>query len=262
MRTRRLAAATATVLACASAASPAAAQEACEDRFFPDRPGATNSHATVGFGCAHLDSSLLVTRGPEATTFSLPHLVRVGFAHVAELRLGYDFFSITDYDADVATEVAPSGVLVEVKLMGAQADGRVPGVGATAGVSVPGDAASSHTVSPSTALLFDWSFVDAWGLALNLVLTGPPSPGPERRSVRMGYGAVLSYAPPVPDGWLSVYVDGAGGAVVEGGGFEQSVGAGAAFLLQPNFHLDLSFAVTVTGDDHPVSFGPGLAWRL
>jgi len=239
-----------------------AADPSCADRFYPDRPGATNSHATVGFGCVHLDSSVLVVREPGATSVSLPHLFRMGLAHVLELRVGYDFVGLTAFDDDTPTEVGPSALLLEAKIMGVEADGRAPGLGVTAGAVVPGDGASSRTVSPSTALLFDWSFVDAWALSLNGILSGPPADDGTQRTVRLGYGAVVSFSPPVEGGWLGVYVDAAGGALVEAGDYEQSVGAGVAFLVQPNLQLDASFSVTVTGDDHPVSFGPGLAWRL
>lgn len=85
----------------------------------------------------------------------------------------------------------------------------------------------------------------------------PSAGGRSQRSVRLGCGTVLSFSPPITGGWKGVYVHGTGGAVADRGGCEQSVGAGAAFLLRPNLQRDAS--VTVTGDDHPVSFGSGLA---
>jgi len=234
----------------------------CDNRFVPDRPGATNAHTTVGAGCLHLASGVDVTRGPGTTNLTFPSIARIGIATPFELRLAHNIVDLQlpdEGDSDVTA--APLGV--EVKWMALQADGRIPGMGAMASLFAPTNSDFVDQVTPMLTWLFDWSFVERFGWSVNLIGSVPPFPVEDvPRAVRLDYATVLSSSIPVPGDWLSVYVDSAGGGLIRDGDWQQKVGAGAAFLALDNLQLDASFDVVVTGPDHPVRTGAGIAWRL
>jgi hypothetical protein len=240
----------------------ASADESCDDRFVPDRPGATDAHTTVGAGCLHLATSVDVTRGPDATGLTFPSIARIGFIRPLELRILHGIVDIALPDEE-PSEVDATPLGVAFKWMALEADGHVPGMGAMFGVFAPTNSDFGDEITPVLTWLFDWAFVDPLALSVNLIGSIPPFPVQgQPRSARADYASVLSAAVPVPGDWLSFYIDNTGGALLHDGQWDQKVGGGAVFLVRDNLQLDLTFDVVVTGEDHPVRVGPGIAWRL
>lgn len=239
----------------------AAAQDSCEDRFVPDRPGVNNVHYTVGRGCLHVDTSVDVTRGPGSTSLVFPSLVRFGIVEPLELRIAHGIVDLSFPD-DGPNDVAASPLGLELKWMALEATGNQPGIGASLGAFAPTNSDFGEQAEPVMRALFDWPFLSPFVLSLNLVGSVPGAPGPDRRAARADYGMVLSAAIPVPGDWLSLFVDNAGGTLLRDAEWQQTVGGGAAFLVLDNLQLDASFDVRVVGEDHPVRVGTGVAWRL
>ena len=233
----------------------------CDERFVPDRPGATNAHTTVGAGCLHLATSVDVARGPDTTGLSFPTIARMGIVQPLEVRLSHSIVGV-DIPDDGETDVGATPLGLELKWMALEADGRRPGTGAMLGAFAPTNSEFAEEITPALHWLFDWSFADGFGWSLNLIGSIPPFPDGGRRAARGDFGTVLSATIPVPGNWLGLFVDAAGGSLIRDGGWEQKVGAGVTFLPLDNLQLDTSFDVLVTGDDHPVRAGVGVAWRL
>ncbi|MFO0611786.1 MAG: transporter [Polyangiaceae bacterium] len=247
--------------ACVAVARAARAEGSCSDTLVPNRPGATDASGTVGAGCFELESSVAFERTSAALSAAFPEVVRVGLASMVELGFEYDVVGLTSPDGGDLV-ASPAGSAFTLKINAIEADERRPGFGAEASVGVPGEGTSAGTVEPRLALLFDWSFVEHWSASLDAIWTLPALEGDGPRSQALGLAAVLGYSPPVPGDWLNVYVDTSGAAPLRAGRWDQTVGAGAAFLVRPNVQLDASFSVVATGDEHAVQFGPGFAWQL
>lgn len=236
--------------------------EDCDDRFVPDRPGATDAHTTVGAGCLHLATGVDVTRAPGVTNLTFPSIARIGLIRPIELRILHSVVGV-DLPDEAGSDVSAAPLGLAFKWMALEAEGRVPGTGAMFGVAAPTNSDFGDEITPALTWLFDWAFVDPLALSVNLIGSIPPFPVEgELRSARVDYASVLSAAVPVPGNWLSVFVDHTGGAVLRDGDWDQKVGAGVVFLPLDNLQLDTTFDVVVTGEDHPVRVGAGIAWRL
>jgi Putative MetA-pathway of phenol degradation len=244
-----------------AAAQQANDEDACADRFVPDRPGATNGHTTVGAGCLHAATSFSTTVGGGSTALTFPSIVRLGLGQPFELRLAHSIIGLEWPSGDtLQTSAAPLGM--ELKWMAIEADGHAPGTGVLVGAAAPTNSDFSRQITPSVSWLFDWAFVDPLGFSLNLVTSLPGAADGERRATRFDFGSVLSTSIPVPGDWLGAYIDTAGGSALRDGSWSQSIGTGLAFRVLDNMQLDASTSLEVTGDAQPVTFGAGLAWRL
>ncbi|HHH30876.1 MAG TPA: transporter [Polyangiaceae bacterium] len=243
-----------------TAVAPEARAEDCSERFVPDRPGATYGHTTVGAGCLHIEAAADVTRSPGNTNLGFPSIVRMGLVQPLELRLSHSIVGI-DVPDDGDTEVSAAPVGLEVKWMALEAEGRHPGLGVMFGAFAPANSDFGDQITPVFTWLTDWSFADGFGYSLNLIGSVPPVEG-GLRAARFDYGTVLSAGIPVPGDWLTLFVDAAGGSASRDDQWAQKVGAGVIFLVASNLQLDASFDVVVTGDEHPVRAGVGIAWRL
>lgn len=244
-------------------ASSARVASADDCRFTTDRPGATNSHVTIGAGCFELESGVSVDRSPGTTGLSFPTLVRFGLVDPLELRLFTGIVSVAVPDGDAAAADATPAAL-EAKLMGLEAKDAVPGLGALIGVSAPTNSELGSQVTPYTQLLFDWQLTSGLWWSVNGLLSAVPGASSSDPHVGdLGYATVLWLDVPVPGEWLAIYADGAGSSLLRSkSDFRQMVGGGFAFnVVAGAVQLFAGTSVVVTGGEHPFNVSSGVAWQ-
>jgi hypothetical protein len=249
------------------AGGTSAAADECTERFVPDRPSLTNTHATVSPGCGLFEGGVLVERISHSETISFPLIFRVGVASWLELRAGTDVVRIARIDADDApqgprtpaaedhTDFAAPSAHLGFKLMAVEAKGRRPGLGMVVDVASQTNASFVDELSVGTFGLFDWEFVESLTFSLNAGIGQRPAPDPAstRRAAFVG-AVVLNYELPDPVGWLSLFVD-AGGTVElrEEAPRLQLVGGGFAFKVADAMQLATQVRGAVTGDPRPIT---------
>jgi len=246
------------VLVLLSWSTEAGAQD-CSKSFFPERPGATNGHWSQQSGCAQLEAGALVTRSPDTTFLAFPTLFRFGLGAGFELRATTDLVSVDISDDGPSGASAPR-TGVELKFMGLRAEGRVPGVGVLLQLNSVTNGDFVDELQMATSGLMDWQLFEGFWWAVNLGLSttngGPPAPhrrGVFRASTVVWYDFVEL---------MSGYVNGAGSTVLvsDEQSWSQLLGGGLAFYPDVDkLQLDLSADVEVTGDQHPVILGAGVA---
>jgi hypothetical protein len=241
------------VLAGAATSSDAWADE-CADRFFPDRPGATNGHWTAAPGCSITEIGTAVERTSDATTVTFPLLFRVGLADVVELRGTTGLIAIEAPD-EGDTTAAGTDAALQVKVTGHRADGQVPGVGALFSIGSVANSQFADSFTASASLLFDWQLFDGFWLAANAIATAPPKSSPPH-VLNLGYATVVWYD--LLD-WMSVYGNAFGSGPIQDGDFSQWAGGGLAFYPHDVVQIDVTADAEATGDVHPVLMQAGVA---
>jgi len=241
----------------AMAWSHEAAAQDCSKSFFSERPGATNGHWSQQKGCAMLESGALVTRTPDATFLAFPTLFRFGLGAGFELRANTDLVAVDIPDDDSAGASAPRTGL-EVKFMGLRAEDRVPGVGVLLQVNSVTNGDFVDELQVATSGLMDWQLFDGfwWAVNVSLATANGGAVEPMRQGV-FGASTVVWY-----DfvGFMSGYVNYAGSTRLRERSWNQIVGGGLAFYPGvERLQLDVSADVEVTGDEHPVVVGAGVA---
>src|SRR5690606_1746850 len=142
----------------------AATAEECNDRFYTDRPGTTDSHATVSPACALVEGGAQSVHEGHSDTNSIPLLLRIGLHRTLVLRAFTDTVRIANRAAEDTglpeddTQVEAPSAGLGVKLMAVEARGQLPGLGLVVEVSSITSSDFVDAISARTALLFDWPF--------------------------------------------------------------------------------------------------------
>jgi hypothetical protein len=239
--------------------------DGCTERFVVDRPAVTFNHATVSPACAIFEGGAQIDHQGHSQTFTFPLLFRVGVARRLELRATTDTVRMhqrgaedTGLSEDDTVVEAPSAGL-GFKIMGVEAQGRVPGMGVMATVTSVTNNRFVDEIGAQTLALFDWSFVDPLTLSLSpgLALTPAPDPASTRRSTFL-LPAALTWTLPGGADWVSLYGEAYGFVDLRRDAlWTQSVGGGVAFRVRHWAQLDAGVAGEVTGNEHPISIFAG-----
>ncbi len=239
-----------------------ARSDPCQAPFATDRPTATNGHGTVGAGCFQIETSLNVNRAPDDTGLSFAPLLRFGVGKNFELRLTDELMGIDIPDGH-PVQAGARPLTLEMKVMGIAQNDTVPGFGVLVGATVPIGRSAGAQSSVAVSALTDGNIGAGFGYSVNLIGSAVPVSDAAGHRLALSYAAVLSFAPPLKDAWLTFHLDGEGGAtVVSHAPWGQSLGGGITANLTSEIQLFALALVTITGDEHPYSIGPGLVVRV
>ena len=162
-----------------------------------------------------------------------------------------------------SVEAGDRPLTLEMKVMGVAQQDVVPGFGVLVGATVPIGKSAGSQSSVSVSTLTDGNIAGGFSYSLNLIASAIPVADPAAHRLALSYAAVVSFAPPLKDAWLTFHLDGMGGAtVVNHAPWSQSLGGGLTANATPDIQVFALALATVTGKQHPYSVGPGLVVRF
>lgn len=222
-----------------------------------DRPGeGSNSATVVAKGNFQLESGLYYQHdvnqeGNESTTLLLPSvLVRIGLFNNFELRVNRDYISDGEQlGSDALTLGTKIGILNEtatVPAMALQAQLTLPNTGS--------EVYETNYTQPAIILLISKNINDFLSITTN---AGAAWENDDPRAI---YQYALSFDMSITDkliGFIEIY-----GNLPEGQINEHLLDYGLAYLITPNFQLDVSSGAALTPEATDYFVSIGLAWRV